>query len=126
MSGTLLCIILDTHPDSWNRLSHQWRHDRASSSDVFLGVLERLVMFMNALLSMREDNGLFLIAAHPGQSHVVTSSKEHDGYPEQFRRTDQYRDFADIDRKLLTRLRSLLSGEADVSKDTSKCCSTAE
>ena len=121
MERSLLCIILDTHPVSWNKLTHQWFPNHPQPSEVFPEVLERLIMFINASLSLREDNELFFVAAHPGQSRVIMSSEDrNDQRVQGSRRTDQYRRFVNVDQKLVTRLRDFLSHETDVSKDTSK------
>jgi hypothetical protein len=83
-------------------------------------MLERLIMFINAFLSLREANDILFMAAHNGPGRIIMTSEDRSKLEDSHRSTEQYRHFANIDQKLIEGLREFLEEKGDQSLDTSK------
>jgi hypothetical protein len=115
METTLLCIIIDTHLLTWQKISERWNK---SLSESFLGMLERLIMFINGFLALREDNGVMMISADAGESYFIMDNEE----PFTFRQ-DQHSNHSGlslITQKIIKGLETNLGNKKDLSKPARK------
>ncbi|KAJ3146053.1 RNA polymerase II transcription factor B subunit 4 [Geranomyces michiganensis] len=105
MDINLLAVVVDTNPAAW----------AAAASDPdrpldFIKVIEQLLIFINAHLSLKFDNDQFLYPLPPADPHEApddASSKP----------ANAYKQFFDVDRAVVSKLKELVDGTQTKSVD---------
>ncbi|KAI8593556.1 RNA polymerase II transcription factor B subunit 4 [Geranomyces variabilis] len=112
----LLAVVVDTNPAAW----------AAAASDPdrpldFVKIIEQLLIFINAHLSLKFDNELAIIASHTDQSQFLYPLPPADPLgaadDEPSKPANVYKQFFDVDRAVVSKLKELVDDTRSNSVD---------
>ncbi|KAI8816065.1 RNA polymerase II transcription factor B subunit 4 [Fimicolochytrium jonesii] len=104
----LLVLIIDTNPHAWATAAND--PDQPIS---FVDVLEHILIFINAHLSLRFDSKLAIIASHSDTSRFLFPAPENDATGKQEadeakKPANTYKQFFDVNQRLVKEIKGMV------------------